>query len=110
MGLLRAFADVVLIGSGTLRSSPEGTWLPEKVFPPAAAAFAELRRARERPEKPEVAILTGRGSIDAAHPLLESGALVLRASVEPPASKASFRPHPRSSHSARTRASTHVPS
>ncbi|MBA2642981.1 MAG: dihydrofolate reductase family protein [Actinobacteria bacterium] len=77
MGLLRAFADVVLIGSGTLRSSPEGTWLPEKVFPPAAAAFAGLRHARDRPEKPEVAVLTGRGSIDPAHPLLESGALVL---------------------------------
>lgn len=77
MGLLRALADVVLIGSGVLRASPRGTWLPEKVYPPAADAFAELRRRRGRPERPEVAVLTGRGSIDPAHPLLSSGAVVL---------------------------------
>jgi riboflavin biosynthesis pyrimidine reductase len=77
MGLLRAFADVVVIGSGTLRSSPRGTWRPEKVYPPAAEAFAELRRSRGRLERPEVAVLSGRGSVDPAHPVLESGALVL---------------------------------
>ena len=70
MGLLRAFADVVLIGAGTLASSPKGTWLPEKVYPPAADAFAELRRGLGRAERPEVAILTGHGSIDPAHPVL----------------------------------------
>ncbi|MGH3133307.1 MAG: dihydrofolate reductase family protein [Gaiellaceae bacterium] len=77
MGLLRAFADVVLVGAGTLASSPNGTWLPERVFPPAAAAFAELRRRLGRAERPEVAILTGRGSIAPTHPVLASGALVL---------------------------------
>ena len=77
MGLLRALADVVLIGSGVLRASPQGTWLPEKVYPPATDAFAELRRRRGRPERPEVAVLSGRGSIDPAHPLLASGAVVL---------------------------------
>ena len=77
MGLLRAFADAVLIGAGTLASSPNGTWLPEKVYPPAADAFAELRRRLGRAERPEVAILTGHGSIDPAHPVLASGAVVL---------------------------------
>jgi riboflavin biosynthesis pyrimidine reductase len=77
MGLLRAFADVVLIGSGVLRASPRGTWRPEKVYPPAADSFAELRRRLGKAEAPEVAILTGHGSIDPAHPLLETGALVL---------------------------------
>ena len=77
MGLLRALADVVLIGAGTMASSPKGTWLPEKVYPPAAEAFADLRRRRGRAEKPEVAILTGHGSIDPDHPVLASGALVL---------------------------------
>ena len=77
MGMLRAFADVVLVGAGTLASAPEGTWLPERVYPPAAEAFAELRARRGRPEKPEVAVLTGRGSISPQHPVLESGAIVL---------------------------------
>jgi riboflavin biosynthesis pyrimidine reductase len=77
MGLLRALADCVLIGAGTLAASPGGTWLAERVFPPARAEFAELRHLRGRPPKPEIAIVTGRGSIDPAHPLLETGALVL---------------------------------
>lgn len=77
MGLLRAFADVVLIGAGVLRASPRGTWRPERIYPPAADDYAELRRTLGRPEAPEVAILTGSGSIDPAHPLLAAGALVL---------------------------------
>jgi riboflavin biosynthesis pyrimidine reductase len=77
MGLLRAFADVVLIGAGVLRASPRGTWQPERIYPPAADGYAELRRKLGRPEAPEVAVLTGSGSIDPAHPLLASGALVL---------------------------------
>jgi riboflavin biosynthesis pyrimidine reductase len=77
MGLLRAFADCVLIGAGTLAASPHGAWLAERVFPAAAAEFAELRRLRGRPPKPEVAILTGHGSIDPAHPVLSAGALVV---------------------------------
>ena len=44
MGLLRALADVVLIGAGTLASSPKGTWQPHKVDPPSADDLAELRR------------------------------------------------------------------
>ncbi|MGH3111593.1 MAG: dihydrofolate reductase family protein [Gaiellaceae bacterium] len=77
MGLLRALADTVLIGAGTLASSPKGTWLPEKVYPPVAYAFVELRRRLGRAERPQVAILTGHGSIDPNHPVLASGALVL---------------------------------
>jgi riboflavin biosynthesis pyrimidine reductase len=77
MGLLRAFADVVLIGAGTLAASPEGTWLPDRVYPPGAEAFAELRRALGKPEKPEIAIVTGHGSIAPTHPVLASGAVVL---------------------------------
>jgi riboflavin biosynthesis pyrimidine reductase len=77
MGLLRALADAVLIGAGTLAASPKGTWLPEKVYSPAADAFAELRRRLGRAERPQVAILTGHGSIDPEHPVLASGALVL---------------------------------
>ena len=77
MGLLRAFADVVLVGAGTLAASPKGTWLPDRVYPPAAEAFAELRARLGRPERPEVAILTGHGSISPDHPVLASGAVVL---------------------------------
>jgi riboflavin biosynthesis pyrimidine reductase len=76
MGLLRAFADVVLIGSGTLLASPKGRWRPEGVYPKAAAAFAELRASRGRPEHPAVAVVTSGASLDTSHRVLED-ALVL---------------------------------
>ena len=47
MGLLRACADVVLIGAGTLRGSPRAVWTAEAAYPDAAAAFARVAsRAR----------------------------------------------------------------
>lgn len=77
MGLLRACADVVLVGSGTLRGSPDSRWLPEGPFPAGAASFAEIRRRRRLTERPLVAVVTGSGRIDPGHPALEAGALVL---------------------------------
>jgi riboflavin biosynthesis pyrimidine reductase len=77
MGLLRACADVVLLGSGTLHGSPRSLWTPERAYPPAAASFAELRRRLGRSPEPELAVLTGSGKLDPAHPALEHGALVL---------------------------------
>ena len=77
MGLLRASADVVLIGSGTMLASPTSLWQPERVYPAAADAFAELRRRRGRPERPTVAVVTAGGSFDPTHPVLEQQAIVL---------------------------------
>jgi riboflavin biosynthesis pyrimidine reductase len=77
MGLLRAFADAVVIGSGTLRASARGLWTPARAYPPAAAAFAELRRRLDRPADPERVVLTGTGDLPLAHPLFADGALVL---------------------------------
>ena len=77
MGLLRASADAILVGSGTMRASPTGTWQPERVYPPAAEAFAELRRRRGRPASPTVVFVTAGGSFDPAHPALERRAIIL---------------------------------
>jgi riboflavin biosynthesis pyrimidine reductase len=77
LGLLRACADVVLIGSGTLRDSPTTRWTPQHAYPPAAAAYAELRRLRGCAPQPELAVLSGSGRIDTAHPGLREHAVVL---------------------------------
>jgi riboflavin biosynthesis pyrimidine reductase len=77
MGLLRAAADVVLIGSGTLRASARGRWRPETVFPPAAEAYAELRRELGLETAPRVAILTASGSIPPDRAVLEDAPAVL---------------------------------
>lgn len=77
MGLLRAFADVVLIGSGTLLASPKGRWRPEGVYPQAREAFAELRSLLGKAERPAVAVVTSGASLDVGHPVLAEGAYVL---------------------------------
>ena len=60
-----------------MRASPQGTWRVDRAYPPAAAALAELRARRGRPEQPLVVVVTTGASLDPAHPVLESGALVL---------------------------------
>jgi riboflavin biosynthesis pyrimidine reductase len=77
MALLRALADAVLVGAGTLAASPTTRWRAETAFPPAADAFAELGRRLGRDEPARVAVVTTSGAIDAAHPAIQAGALIL---------------------------------
>ena len=77
MGLLRACADAVLVGAGTLRGSPRTRWTAEHAYPPAAPLYAELRRRRGRPPQPTLAVLSGSGRIDPQHPGLGERSLVL---------------------------------
>jgi riboflavin biosynthesis pyrimidine reductase len=77
MGLLRAFADTVLVGSGTLHGSPRTVWTAEHAYPPGDSAFADLRKQRGRPPKPHLAVMTASGAVDGDHPGLRNGAVVL---------------------------------
>lgn len=43
MGLLRAGADAVMVGDGTLRLEPKHVWISEYIFPVEAHGFAALR-------------------------------------------------------------------
>jgi riboflavin biosynthesis pyrimidine reductase len=72
MALLRAAADAVLVGGGTLNASPKGRWRADSVFPDAAEAFRQFR-----PEPARIAIVTGMGRMNPEHPVLREGALVL---------------------------------
>lgn len=77
MGLLRACADVVLIGAGTLHGSPGTHWTPQHAYPPAAGLFRDLRRKCGLAEQPLLAVVSGSGRIDAHHPGFAERALVL---------------------------------
>jgi riboflavin biosynthesis pyrimidine reductase len=77
LALLRACADAVVVGSGTLLASPQGTWRVDRAYPSAAEGLVELRARRGRPAQPLVVVVTTGASLDPAHPVLESGALVL---------------------------------
>jgi len=77
IGLLRACADAILVGAGTLIGSPRTLWTAEHAYPPAASLYAELRRSRGRPPRPTLAVLSGSGRIDPLHPGLAERTLVL---------------------------------
>ena len=84
LALLRACADVVLLGTGTLAASPKGTWRVDKAYPESAEAFAELRAARGLPEQPLVAVVTSGVSFDPSHAVLDAGAIVLTTDTAAP--------------------------
>ena len=83
MGLLRASADAVLIGAGTLRATRKDLWFPESIFPDAAPLYAELRRALGIPERPTLYVVTGSGRVDREHPALRQGGVLIEGALQP---------------------------
>lgn len=77
MGLLRALADAVLVGAGTLRATPGHYWTAQHIFPALAADFEVLRRSMHRATDPRLVVLSASGDLPGSHPALERGALVL---------------------------------
>jgi riboflavin biosynthesis pyrimidine reductase len=77
MGLLRACADAVLLGAGTLRATPGHHWTPEHIFPDMAASFADLRSALGRKPRPRLVLLTASGQIAVSHPAVIGGATII---------------------------------
>jgi riboflavin biosynthesis pyrimidine reductase len=67
MGLLRALADVVVVGAGTLRGSTEHRWVAEHIHPASAAAFARWRAEMALPARPTTIIVTASGDIPVEH-------------------------------------------
>ncbi len=72
MGMLRAAADIVVSGAGTLRAEGKVTWTPRQIFPSGADLFAELRRMRRLPEKTRVAVLSSSGDLDMSSAVFHS--------------------------------------
>lgn len=91
MGLLRACADAVLIGAGTLRATPTHRWIPQHVYPAAAGDFAALRSARGLSDQPELVVATASGELPEHHPALEAGAVI--ATTESGAKRLAGRVH-----------------
>ena len=77
MGLLRACADAVLVGAGTLRATPGHLWTPAHVFPELATEFIALRSGLGRSAEPALVVLTASGKLDFSHPALKRGATVM---------------------------------
>lgn len=73
MGLLRAVADVVVVGAGTLRAVPRHRWTAAYAAPAFAAAYRSLRAGLGKREPPLNVIVTARGEIDIGLPVFQSG-------------------------------------
>jgi riboflavin biosynthesis pyrimidine reductase len=73
MGILRAVADAIIVGAGTLRVSSKHIWTAEVVYPALAPAYTELRKNLGKTEPPVTVVVTGSGDLDASLPVFQSG-------------------------------------
>jgi riboflavin biosynthesis pyrimidine reductase len=75
MGLLRSVADAVIVGAGTLRSSPNHLWTAEYIYPTLSGLYRQMRIASGKKASPLNVIVTARGEIDLGFPVFRSGAV-----------------------------------
>lgn len=79
MGILRALADAILVGAGTVLAEGAHLWRPETTAPELASELAELRRRLGLTGEPRLVIASGSGRVAGAARMraIEHGALVL---------------------------------
>jgi riboflavin biosynthesis pyrimidine reductase len=77
MGLLRAFADAVLVGAGTLRATPGHQWTAEHIYPDLIEAYADLRMGLGRKPRPRLVLLTSTGDVTVSHAAVVAGATIV---------------------------------
>jgi riboflavin biosynthesis pyrimidine reductase len=63
MALLRAHADAVVIGAGTLRAHAAGAWTAEHAYPAATEAFAAVRATLDLSPTPRLVVVSGTGDL-----------------------------------------------
>jgi riboflavin biosynthesis pyrimidine reductase len=73
MGLLRAVADAVIVGSGALAADRRHIWTAGFVFPRLAREYRRLREALGKRRPPLNVIVTGSGHVDLRLPVFASG-------------------------------------
>lgn len=73
MGLLRAMADAVLVGAGTVRAAPTHEWTARRVHPGSSPAYAQWReRLGLAASQPTTIVATASGRLDSTHPGLSA--------------------------------------
>jgi riboflavin biosynthesis pyrimidine reductase len=73
MGLLRAMADIVLVGAGTVRAAPTHEWTARRVHPGSAGLYRQWRAAIGiGAEQPTTLVATASGALEPHHPGLSA--------------------------------------
>lgn len=80
MGLLRASADAIVIGAGTLQAtSPNHVWTPEAVYPEAASLYREYRTVvLHKPAPALTVIVSASGALDLNRPMFRRSSPPIR--------------------------------
>lgn len=64
MGILRAVADAVVVGAGTLRGLPRHVWTAQQIYPPFAHEYERLRSTLGKTKPPLNVLITASGDLD----------------------------------------------
>ncbi|HEY1239919.1 MAG TPA: RibD family protein [Bryobacteraceae bacterium] len=80
MGLLRASADAVLIGAGTLHATAaEHVWTAESIYPDAARFYQDYRQGvLRKPKQPVTVIVSASGVVDLDRPMFRAPGIRIR--------------------------------
>jgi riboflavin biosynthesis pyrimidine reductase len=73
MGLLRAAADAVIVGSGTLAADPKHLWTPQAICPELGDDYRRLADAMAKPRAALNVIVSAAGSVNLRLPVFASG-------------------------------------
>jgi len=73
MGLLRAAADVVIVGSGTLDADPRHVWTPEAICPELAGDYRRLETALGKRLPSLNVVVSASGTVNLRLPVFASG-------------------------------------
>jgi riboflavin biosynthesis pyrimidine reductase len=77
MGLLRAVADAVVVGAGTLREGKGHPLTGAMIYPPLANAYNALRTQLNKTGEPVAVIVTASGRLDPSLPIFQDEGEVL---------------------------------
>ena len=72
MGLLRAVADVVVVGSGTLEADPRHVWTPQAICPEFANDYRRLEDALRKPQPALNVVVSASGGVNLRLPVFAS--------------------------------------
>jgi riboflavin biosynthesis pyrimidine reductase len=73
MGLLRAIADVVIVGAGALAADPQHIWTPATIFPGLSDDYRRLSAAMGMRAAPRNVVVSGSGRLNLRLPVFASG-------------------------------------
>ena len=73
MGLLRAAADAVIVGSGTLAADPKHLWTPQAICPELGEDYRRLAGAMAKPRAALNVIVSAEGRVNLRLPVFASG-------------------------------------